>query len=114
METYSGTTTLTNCTVTGNSARFNGGGVVNFGSRHDHANQLHYQWQLRRQRGRAAQLRPSHGHTDQLQRQRQLRGVGRRPGKHRRLADGNMTASSTRIGPLTSAARSSTATAALE
>ena len=40
-----GTTTLTNCTVSGNSATANGGGGWHL--RHDHADQLHRQRQLR-------------------------------------------------------------------
>ena len=48
-----GTTTLTNCTVSGNSARRNGGGLCDL-SRHDHADRLHRQRQLRRQRTAAA------------------------------------------------------------
>ena len=69
-----GTTTLTNCTISGNSVGFNGGGLANYGDtttltnctvsgnssvpdrrraehqgrRHDHADQLHRQRQLRR------------------------------------------------------------------
>ena len=42
-----GTTTLTNCTVSGNSASENGGGLYSL-LRHDHADQLHRQRQLRR------------------------------------------------------------------
>ena len=42
-----GTTTLTNCTVSGNSAGTSGGGVLNACVRHDHADQLHRQRQLR-------------------------------------------------------------------
>ena len=41
-----GTTTLTNCTVSGNSATGDGGGLDNYG-RHDDADQLHRQRQLR-------------------------------------------------------------------
>ena len=45
-----GTTTLTNCTVSGNSASY-GGGLYRL-RRHDHADQLHRQRQLRRLRRR--------------------------------------------------------------
>ena len=69
-----GTATLTNCTVSGNSARQRGGGGVLRLRRHDHADRLHRQRQLRhsarlwRRRGQRR-----HGHADQLHRQRQLR-----------------------------------------
>ena len=54
MYSYNGTATLTNCTVSGNSASGNGGGVHQ-PLRHDHADQLHRQRQLRHQQhGRAA------------------------------------------------------------
>ena len=47
-----GTTTLTNCTVSGNSAQYSGGGVYGWEllrqRRHDHAHQLHCHGQLRR------------------------------------------------------------------
>ena len=43
-----GTATLTDCTVTGNSSSSNGGGLANDGSTH-HADRLHRQRQLRRQ-----------------------------------------------------------------
>ncbi len=42
-----GTTTLTDCTVSGNSAGIDGGGLIEL-RRHDHADQLHRQRQLRR------------------------------------------------------------------
>ena len=42
-----GTVTLTNCTVSGNSASGNGGGGLYNTQRHDHADQLHRQRQLR-------------------------------------------------------------------
>ena len=48
--TARGTTTLTDCTVSGNSASANGGGLYNY-RRHDHADQLHRQRQLRRHDG---------------------------------------------------------------
>ena len=44
--------TLTNCTVSGNSATGNGGGLYTTSGRHDHADQRHRQRQLRRQRRR--------------------------------------------------------------
>ena len=46
-QTAGGTLTLTNCTVSGNSAGSDGGGLYNY-RRHDHADQLHRQRQLRR------------------------------------------------------------------
>ena len=48
--TTSGTTTLTDCTVSGNSAAANGGGLYNY-RRHDHADRLHRQRQLRHGNG---------------------------------------------------------------
>ena len=67
-----GTTTLTNCTVSGNSAGDNGGGLFNC-LRHDHADQLHRQRQLRQPSAAAACSPSRHDHADQLHRQRQLR-----------------------------------------
>ncbi len=47
-----GTATLTNCTVSGNSATVSGGGLFNNGYYGDgHADQLHRQRQLRRHSG---------------------------------------------------------------
>ena len=48
--TSGGTATLTNCTVSGNSAADVGGGLFNI-CRHGHAHQLHRQRQLRRSNG---------------------------------------------------------------
>ena len=65
-----GTTTLTNCTVSGNSAvRLRRRRCTT--RRHGDADQLHRQRQLRRQRRRPVQQR--HGHADQLHHQRKLR-----------------------------------------
>ena len=64
------TATLTDCTVSGNSASNSGGGVYTF-RRHDHADRLHGQRQLRLRRRRPGQLR-RHDHADRLHRQRQL------------------------------------------
>ena len=65
---YSGTATLTNCTVSGNSAAAIGGGVLQL-HRHGHADQLHRQRQLRQPRRRRGN-NYRHGHADQLHRQR--------------------------------------------
>ena len=46
-----GTATLTDCTVSGNSAAGSGGGLFAYSYAHDHADQLHRQRQLRRSRG---------------------------------------------------------------
>ena len=97
-----GNVTLTNCTVSGNSATF---GWRRPGQlRHGHADQLHRQRQLRRRRRRRpVQLRrhddadqlhrqrnsaanggglfnARHGHADRLHRQRQLRHTARAAG----------------------------------
>ena len=103
MHNSAGTATLTNCTVSGNSAGGSGGGLAN--SRHGHADQLHRQRQLRRHDGGGLATDGTatltnctvsgnsatdhgggmdnlrHGHADQLHRQRQLRrSRRRRPG----------------------------------
>ena len=54
---YSGTTTLTNCTVSGNSATGNRGGLDNSTPGTSYADQLHRQRQLRRRRRRSLQQR---------------------------------------------------------
>ncbi len=96
---YGGTTTLTNCTVSGNSADVAGGGLytnsagtttltnctvsgnsalarrrpVHLLRRHDDADELHRQRQLRRRTARRRSVQRRHGHVDELHRQRQLR-----------------------------------------
>ena len=68
-----GTATLTNCTVSGNSASHRRRRRPVQPQRHGHADQLHRQRQLRRQRRRRPVQPQRHGHADQLHRQRQLR-----------------------------------------
>ena len=65
------TATLTDCTVSGNSAATYGGGLST--PAHGHADQLHRQRQLRQLRRRRHLPTPRHGDADQLHRQRQLR-----------------------------------------
>ena len=75
---FGGTATLTNCTVSGNSAEQQRRRRVHQ-RRHGHADRLHRQRQLRRPATAAActSIR-RHGHADRLHRQRQLRGQRRR------------------------------------
>ena len=60
MTSNGGTTTLTNCTISGNSAGYGGG--LDIVQRHSHADQLHRQRQLRqpqrRRRGATSAARP--------------------------------------------------------
>ena len=70
-DNYIGTTTLTNCTISGNSTQSHGGGVFNLW--HGDADRLHHQWQLGTTDGGGVVLTVvRHDHTYGLYHQWQL------------------------------------------